>query len=144
MAPYRFARAIDRGERVDIFNYGRMQRDFTYVDDVVESVVRLTEARPPRIPPVQYRERRPVGLMEFVHTLEDALGKRARKRFLPMQKGDVVATHADVEELFHATGYRPSTPLKTGVERFVSWYRDWQTQYDAQSVIQYSAAAVRG
>jgi UDP-glucuronate 4-epimerase len=143
MAPYRFARAIDRGERVDIFNYGRMQRDFTYVDDVVEGVVRLTEAEPRGYRLFNIGSAAPVGLMEFVHTLEDALGKRARKRFLPMQKGDVVATHADVEELFHATGYRPSTPLKTGVERFVSWYRDWQAQNEAQSIIQHSAVAVR-
>lgn len=141
MAPYRFVEAIERGERIDIYNYGRMQRDFTYVDDVVEGVVRLVER-----PPAGYRlfdigGANPVGLMEFVHTLEEALGKRARKRFLAMQQGDVAATRANVEELYNATGYRPSTPLQTGVERLVAWYRDWHA---FQNIAQHSVAAVRG
>ncbi len=143
MAPYRFARAIDRGERIDLFNYGRMQRDFTYVDDVVESVARLVERAPCGYRLFDIGANDPVGLMEFVHTLEDALGKRARKRFLPMQKGDVAATRADVEELYNATGYQPSTPLRTGVERFVDWYRDWQSQHDVQSISQHPFVAAR-
>lgn len=125
MAPYRFASAIDRGERLDIYNYGRMQRDFTYVDDIVEGISRLAEHRPAGYRLFNIGGGSPVGLMEFVHALEAALGKRAPKRFLPMQKGDVAATHAGGEELFQATGFRPSTPLETGVARFVDWYREW-------------------
>jgi len=125
MAPWRFAEAIDRGRRIDIYNYGRMWRDFTYVDDIVEAVFRLAE-----LPGDGYRlfnigASAPVELMDFVRALEAAFGRRARKRFLPMQKGDVVATEAGVEELFAAIGFRPQTPLATGVERFVAWYRDW-------------------
>ncbi len=136
MAPFRFAQAIERGERIDIYNYGRMQRDFTYVDDAAEAVARLVEREPCGYRLFDIGAGDPVGLMEFVHTLEDALGKRACKRFLPMQKGDVAATRADVEALYHATGYRPSTPLQTGVDRFVSWYRDWHLRHEVQSISQ--------
>ncbi|HEX5431734.1 MAG TPA: NAD-dependent epimerase/dehydratase family protein [Bryobacteraceae bacterium] len=134
MAPYRFAQAIERGERMDIYNYGRMQRDFTYVDDIVEGVVRLAqrEASGPRL--FNIGGSRPVGLMDFVRALESALGKRAPKRFMPMQKGDVRATHADVEDLVAATGFRPATPLETGVARFVSWFREWTGLRAAHSV----------
>jgi UDP-glucuronate 4-epimerase len=125
MAPYRFARAIDLGRPIDIFNYGRMRRDFTYVDDVAESVARLIERGPRGCRLFNIGGGSPAPLMEFVHGLEAALGKRARKRFLPMQKGDVAATHADVEDLYAWTGFRPSTPLSTGIERFIAWYRDW-------------------
>jgi UDP-glucuronate 4-epimerase len=125
MAPYRFARAIDLGRPIDIYNYGRMRRDFTYIDDVVESVARLVERGPRGCRLFNIGGGSPVGLMEFVRTLEAAMGKRARKRFLPMQKGDVPSTHADVEALYAWTGFRPSTPLAAGVERFISWYRDW-------------------
>jgi UDP-glucuronate 4-epimerase len=143
MAPYRFARAIDRGERIDIYNYGRMHRDFTYVDDAVEAVLRLVECEPCGYRLFDIGGGDPVGLMEFVRTLEEALGKRARKRFLPMQKGDVAATHAEVEELYNATGYRPSTPLQTGVGRFVAWYRDWHLRHEVQSISQHSVTAAR-
>jgi UDP-glucuronate 4-epimerase len=127
MAPFKFARAIERGERIDVHNYGRMQRDFTYIDDVVESVSRLA-SRPASQPCDAYRlfnvgSDRPIGLMEFIAALERAFGRRARKRFLPMQAGDVVSTHADVEELYRVTGFRPHTPLASGVERFAIWYR---------------------
>jgi UDP-glucuronate 4-epimerase len=125
MAPYRFARAIDLDRRIDIYNYGRMRRDFTYVDDVVESVARLLERGPGGYRLFNIGGGSPVDLMEFVHALEAALGKRARKRFLPMQKGDVPSTHADVEDLLAWTGFRPATPLAAGIEKFISWYRDW-------------------
>jgi UDP-glucuronate 4-epimerase len=134
MAPFRFARAIDRGKRIRIYNYGRAQRDFTYIDDAVEAVYRLAEREPRGYRLFNIGNACPVGLMEFVHTLEAAMGKRARKRFLPAQKGDVAATHADVEELFRETGFRPSTPLRAGLERFVAWY-------DAQNYSQHAAAA---
>jgi UDP-glucuronate 4-epimerase len=132
MAPYRFAQAIDRGETIDIYNYGRMRRDFTYVDDVVEGVVRLIERGPCGCRLFNIGGASPVGLMDFVHEIEAALGKRARKRFLPMQKGDVPSTHADVEDLHAWTGFRPATPLAGGIERFIAWYRDW-TQLDSES-----------
>jgi UDP-glucuronate 4-epimerase len=131
MAPWRFARAIEAGEPIDIYNYGRMQRDFTYAADAAEGVLRVAER-----PAEGYRlfnlgGSSPVGLMEFVHALEGALGKRARRRFLPLQKGDVVATHADVADFSRFTGFLPSTPLKTGIESFVHWYREWTRRGEA-------------
>jgi UDP-glucuronate 4-epimerase len=122
MAPFKFVRAIDRGERLDLYNYGRMQRDFTYIDDVVEGLARVIDR-----PHTGYRlynvgHGSPVGLLEFVHNIERALGKRARRRFLPMAPGDVVATHAEVEDFFRYTGYYPSTPVAVGVQRLVDWY----------------------
>ncbi len=125
MAPFKFVEAIERDEVIDLYNYGRMQRDFTYVDDIVEGLVRVIDR-----PHQGYRlynvgHGSPVGLLEFVHTVEKALGKRARKRFLPIPPGDVVATHAEVEEFFEYTGYYPATPVALGVERLVSWYREY-------------------
>ena len=128
MAPWRFAEAIAQGRRIDIYNYGRMQRDFTYVDDVVEGVVRLAERGPAGYRLFNIGASAPVRLLDFVHALETAFGQRARKRFLPMQPGDVVATHADIQDLFGATGFRPATAIETGVERFVAWYREWTTR----------------
>lgn len=125
MAPFKFVRAIERGQAIDLYNYGRMQRDFTYVDDVVEGLVRVID-RPHqghRLYNVGHGS--PVGLLEFVHTIERALGKRARKRFLPIPPGDVVATHAEVEDFFAYTGFYPATPVASGIERFVAWYRDY-------------------
>jgi UDP-glucuronate 4-epimerase len=125
MAPYRFARAIARGRRLDIYNYGRMTRDFTYIDDAVESVVRLIERGPAGYRLFNVGGGSPVPLMDLVHALESALGQRARRRFLPMQPGDVLATHADVEDLHAWTGFRPSTPLDRGVGQFIAWCRQW-------------------
>jgi UDP-glucuronate 4-epimerase len=125
MAPFKFVEAIERDEVIDLYNYGRMQRDFTYVDDIVEGLVRVIDR-----PHEGYRlynvgHGSPVGLLEFVHTVEKALGKRARKRFLPIPPGDVVATHAEVEDFFRYTGFHPATPVALGVERLVAWYRDY-------------------
>lgn len=125
MAPYRFATAIAQGRRIDIYNYGRMRRDFTYVDDVVESVMRLLERGECGYRLFNIGGSSPVGLMEFVHALEAALGRRARRRFLPMQPGDVVSTHADCDDLFAWTGFRPATPLQDGVGYFAAWCRQW-------------------
>jgi UDP-glucuronate 4-epimerase len=123
MAPFKFVDAIERGQRIDLHNYGHMQRDFTYVDDVVEGLVRVIDR-----PQTGYRlynvgHGSPVGLLEFVRTVERALGKRARKRFRPIPPGDVVATHAEVEDFFEYTGFYPATSVATGVERLVAWYR---------------------
>jgi UDP-glucuronate 4-epimerase len=125
MAPFRFARAIERGGRVDIYNYGRMQRDFTYIDDIAEGLLRACERPHAGARLYNLGNASPVGLMEFVHALEAAFGRRARRRFLPMQAGDVPATHADVEDFCRYTGFRPATPVAEGVARFVEWYRGY-------------------
>jgi UDP-glucuronate 4-epimerase len=128
MAPYKFARAIARGETIDIFNYGRMQRDFTYIDDIVEGLVRLARQAPDGCRLFNIGNSTPVPLMEFVHALEKAFGRRARKRFRPVEPGDMVRTHADVSALERATGFRPSTPLDVGVAKFAEWYSDYHME----------------
>jgi len=125
MAPFKFVEAIERGHPIDLYNYGRMQRDFTYVDDIIEGLVRVIDRPHTGSRLYNVGHGTPVGLLEFVHTIERALGKRARRRFLPIPPGDVVATHAEVEEFYDYTGFHPSTPVATGVERLVGWYRDY-------------------
>jgi UDP-glucuronate 4-epimerase len=140
MAPMLFANAIRNGNPIELFNDGQMLRDFTYVDDVVESIVRLL-SRPAKSNPdfdaalpdpatssAPYRvynvgNRRPVDLMAFVETLENCLGRKAGKIMRPMQAGDVVATYADTRELAEAIQWMPDTPLEAGVARFVDWFR---------------------
>jgi UDP-glucuronate 4-epimerase len=141
MALFLFTRAILAGEPIRVFGHGQMQRDFTYIDDVVEGVVRLagtpassnpawsSDAPDPGSSSAPYRvynigTHQPVQLLRLIEILEDCLGRKARKDFLPMQPGDVPATYADVEDLAAAVGYAPSTPIEVGVERFVRWYRD--------------------
>jgi UDP-glucuronate 4-epimerase len=128
MAPYKFARAIVRGETIDIFNYGHMQRDFTYIDDIVEAVVRLARQTPEGYRLFNIGSSKPVPLMTFVHALENALGRRARKRFRPLEPGDMVHTSADVSALERVTGFRPSTPLEVGVAKFAEWYCDYHLE----------------
>jgi len=125
MAPHKFARAIARGRRIEVYNYGRMQRDFTYIDDIVEGVARVAALSGDAHRLFNIGSDRPVELMEFIGALEDAFGRRARKRFLPMQAGDVVSTHADVEDFCRFTGFRPATTIEAGVGRFVEWYRGY-------------------
>ena len=142
MAPFLFARAILEGRPIDVFNHGQMQRDFTYIDDVAEGVVRtldrvatpsagFSHARPdPATSDAPYRifnigNHQPVPLLEFIACLEQALGQKAQKRMLPMQAGDVPATYADVSALREWVGFAPSVNIADGVERFVSWYRDY-------------------
>lgn len=142
MALFLFTRAILAGEPIQVFNHGRMQRDFTYVDDVVEGVVRVSDraaqpdpnwsgARPtPASSRAPYRlynigNHTPVELERLIDVLEEALGRRAVRRYLPMQPGDVPATYADVTDLAVDVGFRPSTPIEEGVRRFVAWYRDY-------------------
>jgi len=142
MAPFRFARALMRGEPIEIYNYGRMQRDFTYIDDIAEGVIRIAAA-----PPAGYRlfnvgSSSPVGLMEFIGALERALGKRARRRFVPLQPGDVMSTHADVEDFWHATGFRPATPLAAGIERFADWFRNYYREENHEYGAHHRARAV--
>jgi len=125
MAPFRFARAILRGETIDVYNYGRMRRDFTYIDDVAEGVVRVAEREPDGFRLFNVGASQPVALLEFIGALERALGRRARKRFLPLQPGDLVATHADVEDFWEFTGFRPATPIEKGLAKFAEWYRQY-------------------
>jgi len=137
-----FTDAILQGRPIDVFNHGQMERDFTYVDDIVEGVVRILDVPPPGDPDVdmlhpdpptsyaRYRlynigNNRPVKLMNFIETLERALGRKAVKNLLPMQPGDVPATYADVDDLARAVGFRPDTPLDEGIARYVAWYRDY-------------------
>ncbi len=141
MAMFLFARAILEGRPIDVFNDGRMERDFTYIDDIVEGLVRLgrrpaapdpawdgadpdpgTSAAPYRL--YNIGNNRPVPLMRMIAVLEDCLGRQAEKRFLPLQPGDVPATFADIDDLRRDVGFEPSTPIEVGVERFVRWYRD--------------------
>jgi UDP-glucuronate 4-epimerase len=141
-----FTRAILDGKPIDVFNRGAMERDFTYVDDIAEGVVRCLDVVPkadagvdmlrpdPAASSAPYRlynigNNRPVPLRVFIETLESALGKSAIKNLLPMQPGDVPATYADIEELRDATGFTPSTPLEEGVRRYVAWFRDYYGMY---------------
>lgn len=139
MALFLFTRAILRGEPIDVYNHGEMQRDFTYIDDIVEGIVRVID-KPATgvswdgaisgVSPASARvynigNGNPVKLMDFIHAIEQKLGRRARKNMMPMQPGDVPATWADCTSLQAATGYRPSTDIRTGVDRFIDWYRDY-------------------
>ncbi|MBF0273171.1 MAG: NAD-dependent epimerase [Magnetococcales bacterium] len=140
MALFLFTRAILEGRPIDVFNGGRMRRDFTYVDDIVEGVVRVLDRIPTPDPAwsgqhpdpcsssAPYRiynigNNQPVELMEYIAALEEALGKSAIKNLLPMQPGDVPATWADVDDLIRDVGFRPETPVREGIRRFVAWYR---------------------
>jgi UDP-glucuronate 4-epimerase len=142
MALFKFTRAILAGEPIDVYNHGRMRRDFTYIDDIVQGVVRTADriaepdpafdpaAPDPGTSPAPYRvynigNHTPVELDRFIAVIEDVLGRKAVRRNLPMQPGDVAATCADVEDLRRDVGFAPATPLETGIARFVEWYRDY-------------------
>ncbi len=142
MALFLFTKAILAGEPIDVFNYGRMRRDFTYIDDIVEGVVRVADrpAQPnpawsgdvpdPGTSAAPYRlynigNNNPVELMRLIEVLEDALGRKTAKNFLPLQPGDVPATYADVDDLINDVGFKPATTIEEGVGRFVEWYRGY-------------------
>ena len=142
MAMFLFAKAILSGQPIDVFNNGQMRRDFTFIDDIAEGVVRTSDlvASPnaawdgkspdPGTSAAPYRlynigNHNPVELMYLIETLEKALGRTATKHMMPMQMGDVPATYADVEALTQDTGFTPATPIEVGVERCVKWYRDY-------------------
>lgn len=142
MALFLFTKAILDGKPIDVFNHGKMRRDFTYIDDIVEGVIRTSDhtAQPnpawnsdhpdPATSKAPYRiynigNNNPVELMHLIETLEQALGRIAEKRMLPLQMGDVPATYADVEALVQDVGFAPQTPIETGVQRFVAWYRTY-------------------
>jgi UDP-glucuronate 4-epimerase len=140
MSPYLFIRAMLAGEPIKVFNHGEMLRDFTYVDDIVEGIVRVIDRPPtpgdaslldsPATSTAPYRvynigNSQPVPLLDYIATFERALGVKAKLDLQPMQPGDVVATAADTTALERAVGFRPSTPLAVGVQRFVDWYREF-------------------
>lgn len=142
MALFIFTRAILAGKPIQIFNNGQMRRDFTFVDDIVEGVMRVTDLTPAPDPNwtgakpdpfssnAPYRvynigNNNPVELMHLIHTLEKALGKEAIKEYLPMQDGDVPATYADVDDLIRDAGFKPETSIEDGVGRFVAWFKDY-------------------
>jgi UDP-glucuronate 4-epimerase len=142
MALFTFVRNIVAGKPIDVFNYGNHRRDFTYIDDIVEGVVRAADRIATRNPDwsgekpdpgssrAPYRlynigNNRPVELMRYIEVIEEVLGRKAVKNLLPMQPGDVPDTFADIDDLARDVGYRPSTPVEVGVKRFVDWYVDF-------------------
>lgn len=125
MAPVLFARAILAGKPIKVFNNGNLSRDFTYIDDIIESVVRLIDHTPEGPVPTDIYNvgcGHPMALMDFISILEDSLGRKAEKIMMPMQKGDVYQTWADTSKLQKLTGFAPATPLAEGIRRFAEWY----------------------
>jgi UDP-glucuronate 4-epimerase len=142
MAMWIFTKSIIAGESIKLFNNGNMRRDFTYIDDVVESVVRLvdrpatanpafsTSSPDPGTSGASWRvynvgNNRPVELLEVVRLLEEAIGKKAKRELLPMQQGDVPATYADIDDLMRDVDFRPATPIADGISRFIDWYHSY-------------------
>ena len=142
MALFLFTKAILEGKPIDVFNHGQMQRDFTFVDDIVEGVIRVldrvsapnpgyrAEQPDPGTSSAPFRvfnigNHNPVPLMDFIACIEDALGMKAQKNLMPLQDGDVPATYADVDALRDWVGFTPATDIRTGIARFVAWYRDY-------------------
>ncbi len=140
MAPFLFADAIFKGRPIKVFNHGDMMRDFTYIDDIVEGVIRVMDK--PATSDINALEtninapyrlfnignNRPEKLLDFIALLEQSIGKKAQQEFLPMQPGDVKSTYADTTALNAWVGFKPNTPLQAGVEKFVSWYRDFYSK----------------
>ena len=142
MALFLFTKAILAGQPIDVFNAGKMQRDFTYIDDIVEGVIRVLDKIPepnitwsgdapdPASSNAPYKiynigNNQPIELMRFIEVLEDCLGTKAEKNILPLQAGDVPVTYADVDDLVKEVGFKPSTPIEVGIERFIAWYRSY-------------------
>ena len=142
MALFLFADAIFKDKPIKVFNHGKMLRDFTYIDDIVEGVVRVMRRMPEANPSwssdapdpgtsyVRYKiynigNNQPVELTTFIETIEDVIGKKAQKNFMDLQAGDVPATYADIDDLIQDVGFKPSTPLETGIRNFIAWYKDY-------------------
>ena len=142
MALFIFTKAILEGKQIEVYNQGKMRRDFTYVDDIVEGVIRTldhparpnpawsgdkpdpgTSSAPARI--YNIGNHQPVELLRFIEVLEQTIGKKAKKKLLPIQPGDVPATYADIEDLSRDVGFKPATPIEVGIPRFVQWYREF-------------------
>jgi UDP-glucuronate 4-epimerase len=142
MALFLFTKAILTGNPIQVFNHGKMRRDFTYIDDIIEGVARVMQTQPAPNPQwsgdnpdpgtsyAPYRiynigNNQPVELMEFIEAIEDCLGRKAEKQFMPIQPGDVPATYADIDDLTADFGFRPSTSIQDGIRKFVEWYREY-------------------
>ena len=142
MALFKFTKAMIEGKSIDVYNYGKMKRDFTYIDDIAEAIIRLQDIIPqsdpnwtvengsPATSSAPYRvynigNSSPVELMDYITALEDALGKQAEKNMLPLQPGDVLETSADTKALYDVIGFKPQTSVKDGVKNFVDWYREF-------------------
>jgi len=142
MALFLFTRAILEDKPINVFNHGKMRRDFTYIDDIIEGVVRIMGRLPepdpdwrgdaphPGTSSAPYKiynigNNQPVALIRFIEVIEAALGKQAKKAFMEMQAGDVIATYADVDDLMKDVGFKPATPIEIGVARFVEWFKDF-------------------
>ena len=138
MAYFSFTKKILAGEQIDVYNNGEMQRDFTYIDDIVEGIIRIID----KVPSPQHSSvttaiapykiynignNQPITLRRFITAIENACGKKAKENLLPMQPGDVPVTYADIDELSDDTGFRPSTGIEEGIANFVEWYRDYYT-----------------
>jgi UDP-glucuronate 4-epimerase len=142
MALFKFTKAILAGKPIDVYNHGRMRRDFTYIDDIAEGVIRVADrvavpnpdwsgrSPDPGTSRAPYRiynigNHQPVELLDFIGILEDCLGKAAEKNMMPMQAGDVPATYAEVDDLMQDVGFKPATPIEEGIANFVRWYREY-------------------
>ncbi len=140
MGYFKFTDAILRDQPIEIYNFGDMRRDFTYIDDVVEAILRVLDSPPQRsmqqdsagaiLSNARYKiynlgNHRPVDLFKFIEIMERALGIEAHKKFLPMQPGDLVSTYAEMDGLYDATGFQPKTPIEEGLPKFVNWYREY-------------------
>ncbi|WP_171878806.1 NAD-dependent epimerase [Klebsiella quasipneumoniae] len=142
MALFKFTKAMLAGKSIDVYNYGKMKRDFTYIDDIVEAVVRVQDVIPqanadwtvesgsPATSSAPYRvynigNSSPVELMDYITALEEALGMEAKKNMMPIQPGDVLDTSADTQPLYDLVGFKPQTSVKEGVKNFVEWYKDY-------------------
>jgi len=153
MGYFKFTDSIVRGEAIEVYNHGHMQRDFTYIDDIVEAIMRVIDS-PPKLTVQQgsagrlmsnarYKiynlgNHQPVELLKFIEIIERALGIKARKTFLPMQPGDVVSTYAQMDDFYEATGFRPTTPLEVGLPRFVHWYREYYARKERLACLAHS------
>ena len=136
MAYFKFTKAIAQGKPIDVYNHGKMKRDFTYIDDVVEAVIRIIPRPPQKTGQSPYKvynlgNNSPVELGEFIQAVETALGRSAKKNLLPIQPGDVVATHAEVDELMADFDFKPSTSIDIGVKKFVDWYQQYYEDFAA-------------
>ncbi|MGB3790477.1 MAG: NAD-dependent epimerase [Phormidesmis sp.] len=141
MAYFKFVDAIAKDKPIDVYNHGKMKRDFTYIDDVVEGIIRVMDHPPAALTKEEAAAQQkdtnapykiynignhsPVTLMDFIAIIETAMGEKAKKNMLPMQPGDVPATYADVQDLMDDVGFKPSTPLSVGMQKFVDWYREY-------------------
>ena len=124
MSPMLFATAIMKGKPINVFNRGRMQRDFTYIDDIVEGTIRVLD-KPAPYEIYNIGNHQPVALRDYIDAIERAFGRKAKLKMLPMQPGDVEATYADTKRLRAAVGFAPATPLQAGLERFAQWFKDY-------------------